>query len=163
MVEFMKLSEVEQIDVGSDNATVLIEDGGEIKRVPKSAVGGVGGYVVTFTESNVSPSSTSTFTDYTLVCTDNYDDMYDVLMAGGSVYFDITLLTFNSPAPSVLTSTSEVSSPSAFDGHKVAVMEWMLSDVGLFALVSSSLMNTTIEVIFPNGSHNLESTSSSEQ
>lgn len=40
MAEFKKLSEVEQIETVSDNATVLVEDGGEIKRVPKSEVGG---------------------------------------------------------------------------------------------------------------------------
>ena len=40
MAEFKKLSEVELIEEVSDGATVLVEDGGEIKRVPKSAVGG---------------------------------------------------------------------------------------------------------------------------
>lgn len=42
MAEFKKLSEVEQIESASDNATVLIEEGGEIKRVPKKEVGGGG-------------------------------------------------------------------------------------------------------------------------
>jgi hypothetical protein len=42
MVEFKKLSEVEQIETASDNATVLVEEGGEIKRVPKKEVGGAG-------------------------------------------------------------------------------------------------------------------------
>ena len=42
MAEFKKLSEVEQIETASDNATVLIEEGGEIKRVPKKEVGGAG-------------------------------------------------------------------------------------------------------------------------
>lgn len=158
MAEFKRLSEVEQIDVASDNATVLIEEGGEIKRVPKSAVGGAGGYVVTFTESNI-----PIFEEYTLVCTDNYDDMYDVLMAGGSVYFDMTALTFSGPAPSALTSASDIPSPSAFDGHKVAVLEWMLSDIGLLAMVSSAVMNGIVTVIFPIGSHNLESNSSGDK
>ena len=42
MAEFKKLSEVEQIETASDNATVLVEEGGEIKRVPKKEVGGAG-------------------------------------------------------------------------------------------------------------------------
>jgi hypothetical protein len=42
MAEFKKLSEVEQIETVSDNATVLVEEGGEIKRVPKTEVGGGG-------------------------------------------------------------------------------------------------------------------------
>lgn len=43
MAEFKKLSEVEQIETASENDTVLIEEEGEIKRVPTSAVGGSGG------------------------------------------------------------------------------------------------------------------------
>ena len=152
MAEFKKLSEVEQIETASDSATVLVEEGGEIKRVPKKEVGGAGGYVVTFTESNL-----PTVEDQTFVCTDNYDDMYDVLMAGGSVYFDMTALTFSGPAPSALASASNIPSPSTFDSHKVAVSEWMLTDVGLFMMVNCVVMGNIITVIFPNGSHNLKS------
>ena len=46
MAEFKKLSEVEQIETASENATVLIEEEGEIKRVPKKEVGGAGGGAV---------------------------------------------------------------------------------------------------------------------
>lgn len=46
MAEFKKLSEVEQIETASDNATVLVEENGEIKRVPKNEVGG-GGAIAT--------------------------------------------------------------------------------------------------------------------
>lgn len=42
MAEFKKLSEVEQLTTAPEAATVLIEDGGEIKRVPKKEVGGAG-------------------------------------------------------------------------------------------------------------------------
>ena len=42
MAEFKKLSEVELLETASDNATVLVEEGGEIKRVAKSEVGGAG-------------------------------------------------------------------------------------------------------------------------
>lgn len=38
-IEFKKLSEVEQIESASDNATVLIEEDGDIKRVAKGEVG----------------------------------------------------------------------------------------------------------------------------
>lgn len=56
MVEFKKLSEVDKIESASDDASVLIEDGGEIKRVPKSEVGGRGG--------NVAVITTSSYDDY---------------------------------------------------------------------------------------------------
>ena len=42
MVEFKKLSELEQVETASDNATVLIEEDGEVKRVLKNKVGGGG-------------------------------------------------------------------------------------------------------------------------
>lgn len=52
MAEFKKLSEVEQIKTASDNATVLIEEGGEIKRVPKKEVGGAGIATAIIKDSN---------------------------------------------------------------------------------------------------------------
>lgn len=52
MAEFKKLSEVEQIETASDNATVLIEEGGEIKRVPKKEVGGAGIATAIIKDSN---------------------------------------------------------------------------------------------------------------
>lgn len=151
MAEFKKLSEVEQIETASDNATVLVEEGGEIKRVPKKEVGGAGGYIVTFTPDNI-----PVFEDGLAVCIDNYDNMYDVLMAGGSVYFDMTALVFSGPAPSVLAS-SGFPSPSAYDGYKTVVSEWMLTDIGLMAIVNCDIMGMGMAVVFPNGSHNLES------
>ena len=43
--EFKKLSEVEKIEELNDSASVLVEDGGEVKRVAKDKVGGgSGGY-----------------------------------------------------------------------------------------------------------------------
>ena len=52
MMEFKKLSEVEQIESASDNATVLIEDNGEIKRVPKKEVGGAGSIATAIIKSS---------------------------------------------------------------------------------------------------------------
>lgn len=51
-IEFKKLSEVEQIETASDNATVLVEEGGEIKRVPKKEVGGAGIKTAIIKDSN---------------------------------------------------------------------------------------------------------------
>lgn len=44
--DFVKLSEVPVLETASDNATVLVEENGEIKRVPKKEVGG-GGAIAT--------------------------------------------------------------------------------------------------------------------
>lgn len=47
VIEFTKLSEVPVVETVDDTANVLVENGGEIQRVPKSQVGGAstGGYV----------------------------------------------------------------------------------------------------------------------
>jgi hypothetical protein len=42
MTEFQRLGEVEQVETASNNATVLIEEDGEIKRVLKNKIGGGG-------------------------------------------------------------------------------------------------------------------------
>lgn len=41
--EFKKLSEVDILEEAAETAYVLIEENGEIYRVPKTAVGGAGG------------------------------------------------------------------------------------------------------------------------
>lgn len=41
--EFKKLSEVTTLEEAAETAYVLIEENGEIYRVPKTAVGGAGG------------------------------------------------------------------------------------------------------------------------
>lgn len=154
MAEFKKLSEVDLLETSSDNTTVLVEDGGEIKRVPKKEVGGAGGYVVTLTETNVPIVEMPYF-----VCSDNYDEMYDVLMAGGSVYLDATALVFGGGAAPTSTyeTSSDIPNPTNYDGYKVAVSEWLMTDIGLTAMGNSSVMDMYMTVIFPNGSHNLES------
>lgn len=156
MAEFKKLSEVEQIETASDNATVLIEEGGDIKRVPKSAVGGsgVGGYVVTIAEDNIIDANFSN--NPQVWCSVNYDELYDILMAGGFAWLDISLLTVNqNSAPSAVASDS-MSTPTNLAGHKAAIQEWLITDVGLMVFVYINLMGSAMSVFFPNGSHNLE-------
>lgn len=45
-MEFKRLAEVETVEAVNDGDTVLIEQGGEVKRAPKSQVGGAGGYIM---------------------------------------------------------------------------------------------------------------------
>ena len=116
MAEFKKLSEVEQVETASDNATVLIEEGGEIKRVAKSEVGGTGGYTMALTNDNYDGT----------YCYENYDEMYDILVAGGSAWVDLTAV-FNNPYDAAEPSISF----SVFDSIKVLVMNWFISDAGL--------------------------------
>lgn len=142
MAEFKKLSEVEQIETASDNATVLIEEEGEIKRVPKKEVGGAGGYVAVFTQNDAENPAVN-FNGP--VISENYDEMYDILSAGGSAWIDFTIMN-NMSGPSDI---SEVY-PSVYGEIKEIICSWYLTDIGLMA----ETWNYTI--LFPNGSHNLE-------
>ncbi len=143
MAEFKKLSEVEQIETTSDNATVLVEEGGEIKRVPKKEVGGagVGGYVIKLGSSSV------TATDYGFDCSDNYDELYEILVSGGSAWVD-----YENAPEYVSPKSLSLNNATNFIDDKNLVMSWTLSDVGL--ILFDGIGNSTI--VFPNGSHNLE-------
>lgn len=156
MAEFKKLSEVDLLETSSDNTTVLVEDGGEIKRVPKKEVGGAGGYVVTLTQDDIM------ITDFSnsypaAMCSINYDEMYDVLTAGGSVYIDISVFTFEQQSAPNAVASAAIPQPTNFAGHKLMVMEWFRTDIGLQVFGMCNLMGVPFNIIFPNGSHNLES------
>ena len=156
MAEFKKLSEVDLLETSSDNTTVLVEDGGEIKRVPKKEVGGAGGYVVTLTQDSIMETSLSG--NYPVaMCSINYDEMYDILMAGGSCYVDISALTFDKKSAPNAVGSAAIPQPTNFAGHKLMVMEWFRTDIGLQVFGMCNLMGVTFNIIFPNGSHNLES------
>ena len=150
MAEFKKLSEVEQIETASDNATVLVEEGGDIKRVPKKEVGGAGGYVIKLANSYLD--------DNNMFCFDeSYDELYDVLMAGGSVWVDYT------DAPEGAAPTSTLAAPAsgfwAATNHGaplVPVVTCLLTDVGLGLMDFVEMTNTgRPNIYYPNGSHNL--------
>lgn len=151
MAEFKKLSEVDMLDSASDNATVLVEEGGEIKRVPKSAVGGAGGYVIKLENAYYGYDNAYWFDE-------SYDELYDVLMAGGSVWVDYTnagnaggKMKDRISAPSegwqAATNWTEV---------RVPVMMWNLTDVGLVIMDLYGWMNDAPNIYYRNGSHNLE-------
>lgn len=142
MAEFKKLSEVEQIETASDNATVLIEEEGEIKRVPKKEVGGAGGYIAVFTQ-NDAENPVVNFNGP--VISENYDEMYDVLSAGGSAWIDFTIM-YNMPGESEIDAVY----PSVYGEIKELILGWGLTDIGLIAQTVHYDM-----VLFPNGSHNL--------
>lgn len=151
MAEFKKLSEVEQVQTVSDTATVLVEDGGEIKRVAKSEVGGngVGGYIIKLENSYIDDDGMFRFEE-------SYDELYDVLTSGGSVWVDYT----NSPeaAPSALAAPSSSGFGSATNRGAVQfpVLMWMITDVGLGLMDTNGMMNNGPNIYYPNGSHNLE-------
>ena len=128
-MEYKRLSEVD-MGTADDSTNVIAEVNGEIKRVPKSEVGGAGGYIMTLTADNYNPS--------TKVCTENYDEMYDVLMAGGSAWIDVSYL-FPSKAP-----------------FRSMCFNYCVGAEGLAIMI---LADSFLLINFPNGSHNPETPS----
>lgn len=131
MAEFKKLSEVEQIETASDNATVLVEEGGEIKRVAKSEVGGKAGGMVVVVEAD--KASYIGQGNIVYGYSDNYDAIYECILAGGSVWLDASVLYQNYKA--------------AF----AKVITAMLTEDGLVLCVLGEYGTTGI--LFPNGSY----------
>lgn len=150
MAEFKKLSEVEQIETASDNATVLVEEGGDIKRVPKKEVGGAGGYIATLTAADLESPVVDGWSGGP-VLSENYDEMYDVLCAGGSAWIDITAMM--TAAPSSTLAAAGIS-PTNLNKTRGAVLVWCITDIGLIATIFS--FGEPLDCLFPNGSHNLE-------
>lgn len=151
MAEFKKLSEVDVLETASDNATVLVEEDGEIKRVPKKEVGGgAGGYVIKLANSFWSDDGYYQFDE-------SYDELYDVLMSGGSVWVDYT----NAPEPAAPTSLS-ASTLSMWDATNAGakhmlIMAWQITDIGLTLIDAFRLMmGGDPNIYYPNGSHNLD-------
>jgi hypothetical protein len=146
MTEFKKLSEVEQVEAASDNATVLVEEGGEIKRVPKKEVGGAGGYVIQLKNSYMDENGIFCFEE-------SYDDLYDVLIAGGSVWVDWTdAPDYAAPSP----KSTSINDATNIGPQNTQVLLWQLTDVGLTLADIMGIMNGDPNIHFPNGSHNLE-------
>lgn len=142
MAEFKKLSEVDVLETASDNATVLIEESGEIKRVPKKEVGGAGGgYIIKLSESYLDDNG-----HYCIES--NYDEIYDVLVAGGSVWVDFTDRPQMAPS---IAAASGLYAATNWSEMTSLIVCWELTDVGLALYEWDGAT-----IYFPNGSHNLE-------
>ena len=148
MAEFTKLSEVAQIESVSDNATVLVEENGEIVRVPKTSVGGAGGYVAVLTVEDLQNPAAEWYDGP--VISENYDKMYDVLCAGGSAWIDYTNMMKNMPSPTAAVGGVW---PTNYGSYRAMITDWMMTDIGLIAISTNEGDRT--RVLFPNGSHNL--------
>ena len=143
-MEYKRLSEVD-MGTADDSTNVIAEVGGKIKRVPKKEVGGASGYIMTLTADN--------FNSSTKVCTENYDEMYDVLMAGGSVWISLGSLSELAAVSTLVSESPSVPTPTVYGPQVCACSGWNITDIGLIVISGEG------NVLFPNGSHNLESSS----
>lgn len=132
--DFQRLSEVTRIEEVTENASVLVEENGEIYRVPKTAVGAAGGgyMMITLTQDN------SYVDNYVTNCSINYDEMYEALLAGNNVWIDV----------------SEISG----EPYILMVIGFLLTSEGLTAeVIDNRGFFMGGGILFPNGSHNLTS------
>jgi hypothetical protein len=65
-MEFTRLADVEVVETATDTDKVLIEQNGEIKRVPKTEVGGVGNMLIVDLTMDASTGATSGTANMTL-------------------------------------------------------------------------------------------------
>lgn len=152
MAEFKKISEVDVVTELTENDNILVVGSdGALKQTASSNVKSKAtGYFLTLSESN----SQIDWDNFGVLCNENYDELYNVLMSGGSAWIDFawaddmpTIKTYESAAPSILPE------PTNFAGYVVHVSSWNMTDVGL--RVECMAFGDSFIVIFPNGSHNL--------
>ena len=111
-MEFTRLSDVTLVEETIDTANVLIEENGEIKRVPKTEVGGTGFPTAIIKSSNydeaitamlnpAEPSSVKTadFTDaVTFSCTNmTFEEAYEIMSNGEVLNVIFMLVSTNIP------------------------------------------------------------------
>lgn len=151
-MEFKKLSDVAAVETVTDTANVLIEEDGVIKKAPKNEVGGAGGYVVELTAQDLESPVVDGWDGP--VISQNYDELYDILLAGGSAWIDMTIIYGNNPS----TYDAAGVSPTTYDKMRSAIVMWHITDIGLVAGIHDATM-----ILFPNGSHNIEPAGSDDK
>ena len=93
-MEFKRLGEVTLVEESMDTANVLIEENGEIKRVPKTEVGGTGFPTAIIKDSNYDdalasmanpPTASACSTeDVTFECLNmTFEEAYEIMASGG--------------------------------------------------------------------------------
>ena len=114
--EFTKLSEVESLSEVPENATVLAEVDGKIKRIPGSGLGGGGAiktaiikhaeydeavaYLVSGNSEKAASATTESSTDSGFYCTNmTFDEAYETMVAGEPL--DIILMILQGDYPGV--------------------------------------------------------------
>lgn len=116
-MEFTKLSEVEVVETANDTDKVLIEQNGEIKRVPKTEVGGGGGGGAGLI---ISTTDMATFTA-NMTLTEVMEAFNKKELSGVTVY--ITM-----PEGSMATNMTMLGDMSAQLGTECMVIMLMLPD-----------------------------------
>lgn len=78
MAEFKRLSDVEVVAEPTKSANVLIEENGVIKKAPKTAVGGAGGFdAVIHLDYGYNLKTVGTIT----LVEGSYDDLYNIILS----------------------------------------------------------------------------------
>lgn len=122
--EFKNLNEVERQDKPTENTTVMAFEAGQPKQIPASEFGGKG-LVVDLRSYTFNPGG-----DPTVISDISYNPIYEAIMAGQNVVFQISV-----------------------EGTEVFVLPvtaGVMSGTGFMALISTGSMVT---IVFTNGSY----------
>ena len=87
-MEFTRLADVAVVETANDTDKVLIEQNGEIKRVPKTEVGGAGGNTLILTHAGMTdPTITEPIFTANMTLTEAIEAFNKQELAGGVIYF----------------------------------------------------------------------------
>lgn len=82
-LEFKNMATVDVVETVADNATVLIEEGGVIKRAPKSEVGGDGGEAdLVLTVNNIDLATLEITADNLVITSGSVEDVWNAIKSG---------------------------------------------------------------------------------
>lgn len=141
-MEFKRLAEVTAAEEAGDAANVLIEEGGEIKRVPKTAVGGAGVSAGVITFANQADGSISCDKTFEEVCELIASGLFD--WANMKTVKDNWLYYYQFPVCAFASDGSELDPSDAANAYALN-FDW-----SLFYLSDGTI--TTEEPTFPDGS-----------
>lgn len=88
--EFTKLSEVPIVETASEEANVLLEENGTIRRVPKTEVGGSGMFVVNVTD-NTADAKAKTSLAVSFIADKTFNEITEAINRGENVVLKINI------------------------------------------------------------------------
>lgn len=138
----MDITKTEVVEAPEETDNLVLVSNGAVKQIPAANVGSKG-YIAVLTEDDLNNPIVE-FTDGPTI-SENYDELYDVLCAGGSAWIDVTAM---SGGRSTMAAPSGVS-PTVQEKMRISIGMWSITDIGLVAYTME------MSFLFPNGSHNL--------
>jgi hypothetical protein len=141
----MDITKTEVVEAPAEEDNLVLVSNGTVKQVPVSNFGSKG-YIAVLTEDDLNNPAVD-YADGPVISA-NYDELYEVLCAGGNAWIDMTAMIGGRS-----TKDSAGVSPTAHGAILTSIQLWQITDIGLLVVI----MGGDMSILFPNGSHNLPS------